>query len=114
MDDTLAQRTHSVWRPVMSIFRLSVASLVLSCLAGCSDLGSGGGKAQSTKPSSSNPVAQATAVSRTSGSQTDPAGQEKAKLQGTWSATDGEFQGVRMGQAALPDIKWTFTGDKVT
>lgn len=42
----------------------------------------------------------------------DPTAQERAKLVGTWTATDGEFQGNRT--AALKDMKWTFTNDKVS
>lgn len=44
----------------------------------------------------------------------DPAAQERAKLVGTWTATDGEFQGNRADPAVLKEMKWTFTNDKVS
>jgi uncharacterized protein (TIGR03067 family) len=44
----------------------------------------------------------------------DASASERAKLLGSWAATDGEFQGIRMEPGLLKDMKWTFTNDKVS
>src|SRR5436305_827832 len=44
----------------------------------------------------------------------DSTAQERAKLVGIWTATGGEFQGIRMDAAALKDMKWAFTNDNVS
>jgi uncharacterized protein (TIGR03067 family) len=68
-----------------------------------------------TKPSAApTQAAQSSGGKAPAQAPKDPTAPERAKLVGTWAPTDGEFQGIRMEPAALKEMKWTFTNDKVS
>ncbi len=89
---------------------LTQVSLIFILAAGCSKLGSS--QSSTAAPTTQQKAGQGNATAPKPPN--DPAAQEKAKFVGTWIATDGEFQGVRMNPAAVKDTKWTFTADKVS
>lgn len=81
-----------------SIFQ---ASLVFVFVMGCAKV-------------TSSPSSTGQAPGKRAAVPADSTAPERAKLVGTWTATDGEFQGGRMAPEALKDLKWTFTSDKVS
>jgi uncharacterized protein (TIGR03067 family) len=100
----------------MRIFTLAVTLLFFTTALGCSRL-----KPSATAPGAAvNSQPASGTGGQTSGSgggprvPNDPSAREKSKLLGTWLATDGEFQGVRMNPAGLKEMRWTFTKDKVS
>ena len=85
-------------------------TLILALASGCSKFGPSSGGSGATQPANG----QAKSKSPGANSPEDPNAQEKAKFVGTWTATDGEFQGVRMNAASLKGMDWTFATDKVS
>jgi uncharacterized protein (TIGR03067 family) len=98
----------------MRIPWLAAVVVVLSSLTGCMEVKSTppAGTKQGTITPAPGPAAQQ-GKNAAPAAQNDPASKEKAKLIGTWMATDGETQGQRMPPAALKDMQWKFTTDKV-
>jgi uncharacterized protein (TIGR03067 family) len=83
--------------------------LLLASTAGCSKFGSSasgpGARAAQSAGSKARGPAQGKNIQERSSAQEEPG------IVGSWIATDGEFQGVRVNPAGLKDMKWTFTAD---
>src|SRR5437763_537033 len=101
---------HSYRRLRMRHIAQTALAVVFLFLVGCvvKNATPPSGSKPANTPSDSQPVAQTKDSSRVASAQEDPASKEKTKLVGTWIATGGETQGIRMDAGAVADMKWTF------
>ena len=93
---------------------LAVTLLFIPAAVGCSKLKSSSSAPGVATNSQTGAGGQSKAAASGQVVPSDPSFLERTKLIGTWVATDGEFQGVRMDPAGLKDMRWAFTKDNVS